>query len=302
MTVLQSFLLFALLTADPLAPGDYTRTLKVGDLERNYLVHVPPKYDHNQPTPVVLIYHGGGSNPEVMVRFSGMNQKSDEAGFIAVYPSGRGRLARVLTFNGGNCCGYAMQQNVDDVAFTRKLLDDLATVINVDQKRVFATGMSNGGIIAYRMASELSDRIAAIAPVGGPMGTETCNPKRPVPVIHFHGTDDENAPFKGGKGKGVSGTDFYSVEHSINAWVKANGCNEEPVVTTQQPTVNDGTSIIRKTYGGGKDGSEVVLIEIVGGGHTWPGGPSKVRFLGKTTMNISANDAMWEFFQKHPMQ
>jgi polyhydroxybutyrate depolymerase len=276
--------------------------LKVGDLERSYIVHVPPNYDHDMETPVVLVFHGGGGNPQSMIRFSGMNTKSDEAGFIAVYPSGTGRFERVLTFNGGNCCGYAMRNKVDDVEFTRKLLDDLATVVNVDQKRVFATGMSNGGIITYRLASELSDRIAAIAPVGGPMGTNTCNPRRPVPVIHFHGTDDENAPFKGGKGKGVSGTDFYSVEHSINAWVKANGCHEEPVVTKQQPEVNDGTEIIRKTYGGGKNDSEVVLIEIVGGGHTWPGGPSRVRFLGKITKNISANDAMWESFQKHPMK
>lgn len=302
MAVLQSLLLLTLAATNPLEPGDHTRSLKVGDLERSYLVHVPPKYDHDRPTPVVLIYHGGGSNPEIMIRFSGMNKKSDEAGFIAVYPSGTGRLENVLTFNGGNCCGYAMRQKVDDVEFTRKLLHDLATVINVDQKRVFATGISNGAIITYRLASVLSDRIAAIAPVAGPMGTETCDPKRPVPVIHFHGTDDENAPFKGGKGKGVSGTDFYSVEHSIQAWVKANGCNEEPVVTKQQPRVNDGTTIIRKTYSSENGGSEVVLIEIVGGGHTWPGGLSKVRFLGKTTMNISANDAMWEFFQKHPMK
>lgn len=303
MTAITSLLVMtAVVAADPLGPGDHTRTLKVGDLERSYIVHVPPKYDRNKPTPVVLVYHGGGSNAQAMVRFSGMNQKSDEAGFIAVYPNGTGRLAKLLTFNGGNCCGYAMRNKIDDVGFTRLLLDDLAKVANVDPKRVFATGMSNGGIITYRLASELSDRIAAAAPVGGPMGTKTCNPKRPVPIIHFHGTDDENAPFKGGKGKGISGTNFYSVEHSINAWVKANRCDKEPVVTKQQPRVNDGTAIIRKTYGGGTEGSEVVLIEIVGGGHTWPGGPSRVRFLGKTTMNISANDAMWEFFQKHPMK
>ena len=302
MTALYSALLLSLLAADALTPGDYTRTLTVGQMERSYVVHVPPSYKPDTPTPVVLVYHGGGGNAQSMIRFSGMNRKSDEAGFIAVYPNGTGRFDRVLTFNGGNCCGYAMRNDVDDVESTRRLLDDLATVVNVDPKRVFATGMSNGGIIAYRMASDLSNRIAAIAPVGGPMGTETCNPKRPVPVIHFHGTDDENAPFKGGKGKGISGTDFYSVEHSIQAWIKANGCHEEPVVTKQQPTVNDGTTIIRKTYGGGKNGSEVVLIEIEGGGHTWPGGPSKVRLLGKTTKNISANDAMWEFFQKHPMK
>ncbi|MDP7016030.1 MAG: PHB depolymerase family esterase, partial [Pirellulaceae bacterium] len=212
-----TLLLLSLLGADPLGPGDHTRTLTVGERARSYLVHIPPNYTRRQPTPVVLIYHGGGSNAQVMVRFSGMNRQADKSGFIAVYPSGTGRIEKVLTFNGGNCCGYAMRNKVDDVEFTRRLLDDLATVANVDQKRVFATGMSNGAIIAYRLASELSDRIAAIAPVGGPMGTETCRPKRPVPVIHFHGVDDENAPFKGGKGKGVSGTNFYSVEHSVQA-------------------------------------------------------------------------------------
>ena len=95
-----------------------------------------------------------------------------------------------------------MINKIDDVEFTRKVLDDLATTANIDSKRVFATGMSNGGIMSYRLASELSDQIAAIAPVGGPMGTDTCKPKRPVSVIHLHGTDDEPAPFKGSKGKG----------------------------------------------------------------------------------------------------
>jgi polyhydroxybutyrate depolymerase len=156
--------------------------------------------------------------------------------------------------------------------------------------------------MAYLVASELSDRIAAIAPVGGPMGTETCNPKRPVSVMHFHGSDDEFAPFNGGRGKGVSGTNFYSVEHSVQAWVKANGCDKEPVVTKLPDTANDGTTITRKTYGSGRDGAEVVLIAIEGGGHTWPGQETRVRFLGKITKNISANDAMWEFFQKHSMK
>src|SRR5205085_10688859 len=111
---------------------DYTRTLKVGGLDRNYLVHVPEKYDSKTPTPVVLSYHGGGSNAEQMVRFCGLNEKADEAGFIVVYPSGTGRLEKLLTFNGGNCCGYAMNNNVDDVGFVRALLDDLAMVANID--------------------------------------------------------------------------------------------------------------------------------------------------------------------------
>jgi polyhydroxybutyrate depolymerase len=293
-------LLFAL-AADPLSAGDHQRTLKVGELERSYLVHVPARYD-SKPTPVVLVFHGGGSNAEGTVRFCGMNEKADQAGFIVVYPNGTGRFEKVLTFNGGNCCGYAMNNKIDDVAFVRTLLDDLAKVANIDAKRIFATGMSNGGIISYLLASELSDRIAAIAPVGGPMGTETCNPKRPVSVMHFHGTDDEFAPFKGGKGKGVSGTDFYSVEHSIQCWIKADGCPAEPVVTKLPDKVDDGMTVIKKTYGPGKEGAEVVLVEIEGGGHTWPGQEPRVKFLGKSTKDISANDLMWEFFEKHPMK
>jgi polyhydroxybutyrate depolymerase len=134
------------------------------------------------------------------------------------------------------------------------------------------------------------------------MGTETCEPKRPVPVLHFHGSDDRNAPFAGGKGQGISGTDFYSVEHSIQAWVKANGCERTPIVAKSPDTAQDGTTITRKTYGAGQDGSEVVLVIIEGGGHTWPGQEPRLRLLGKSTKNISANKLMWEFFQKHPLK
>jgi len=154
------------------------RTIAVGDLQRRYRVHVPKSYDAANPTPVVVVFHGGGGNPESMVRLTGMNAKSDEAGSIVVYPFGTGMLAdTLLTFNRGGCCGYAMQRKIDDVGFTRALLDDLATVATVDSKRVFATGLSNGGIMSHYVASELSDRIAAIAPVGGPLMMDAPNPK-----------------------------------------------------------------------------------------------------------------------------
>jgi polyhydroxybutyrate depolymerase len=223
------------------------------------------------PFPVVLGFHGGGSNAEQFVRFSGLNEKANEAGFIAVYPNGTGRFRRMLTWNGGNCCGYAMREKVDDVAFVRALLDDLAKVAKIDQKRIYATGMSNGAIISYFLASKLSDRIAAIAPVAGPMGTETCHPKRPVPIMHFHGADDEFAAFQGGPGpKSIGQTDFYSVEHSVQAWVKANDCPTEPKVDAMPDKADDGMTVTRKTYGPGKNGSEVVLFVIEGGGHPWP--------------------------------
>src|SRR5262249_28453659 len=160
----------------------------------------------------------------------------------------------LLTFNGGNCCGYAKENKIDDVAFVRALLDDLEKTVNVDKKRVYATGMSNGAIMSYLLASELSDRIAAIAPVGGPIGTAECQPNRPEPVIHFHGTDDQFAPFKGGKGaKSVSQTDFYSVDHSIKAWIKADGCPEQGKTETLPDKARDGTTITRTTYGPGRE-------------------------------------------------
>jgi polyhydroxybutyrate depolymerase len=135
-----------------LEPGDHTRSIEVGNRTRSYIVHVPPSYTGSKPLPVVLVFHGGGSNAEQMIRFCGLNEKADEAGFTAVYPSGTGRLPRMLTLYGGNCCGYAMRENVDVVAFVRALLDDLSKVAKIDQKRVYATGMSNGAIIAYSLA------------------------------------------------------------------------------------------------------------------------------------------------------
>lgn len=286
----------------PLQPGDSVRSVKRRGRERTYLVHVPPQYDGVTPVPVVLAFHGGASCGEQMVQFCGLSDKADETGFVVIYPDGTGAQDKVFTWNAGNCCGYALQHEVDDVGFVRALLDDLASVVTIDERRVFATGMSNGGMLAYRLAAELSDRIAAIAPVGGPIGTEECDPQRPVPVLHFHGTDDEFAPYAGGKGrKSVSGTDFYSVEYTIRAWVQANGCPETPLVSSFPVTADDGTTVDRAVYGPGRGGSEVVLITIHGGGHTWPGREPRLWFLGKSTRNISANDLIWEFFQKHPL-
>lgn len=285
----------------PSGPGDYTRSITVDGLQRRYLVHIPATYDPARPIPVVIAFHGGGVDAGHMVAFSGLNEKSEEAGFVAVYPYGTGRLRKVLTFNAGDCCGYAAQRGVDDVEFTRRILDDLGDLVNVDARRVYATGMSNGAMMAYRLASELSDRIAAIAPVAGTMGTRPVMATRPVSVMHFHGTADESLPFRGGRGKGFSDTDFYPVEQTIRDWVEVDGCGQEPNIETIPDRAQDGTSIVRKTYGGCKGGTEVVLVIINGGGHTWPGREPRANFLGKSTANISANDMMWEFFVKHSM-
>lgn len=301
MLLPSTMLALGLLAANPLAPGDYTRTVTVGTLERNYLVHVPPPAAAGRPLPVVLVFHGAMSSAQQTVRYTGLNDKADQAGFLAVYPNGTGRLERMLTWNAGNCCGSAERDAIDEPAFVRALLDQLAGETPVDARRVFATGISNGAMLCYRLAAEMSDRIAAIAPVAGPMGTETCQPRRPVSVIHFHGTADPFVPFKGGRGeKSLPTIRFLSVEHSIRQWVAADGCPAKPTVTELPRKVDDGTSVTRQLYGPGRQGAEVVLIEIQGGGHTWPGRQLPVEFLGRSTKNISANDLMWDFFVRHP--
>ena len=285
---------------EALSSGTHTRTLIVGEQERTYLVHIPPSYDSEKPTPVVLALHGAAMNGSMMVWFSGLNKKSDDAGFIVVYPSGTG-TGPFLTWNAGGLKGKWAENKADDVTFIDKLLDDLTAVVNVDEKQVFACGMSNGGMMCYRLAAELSERIAAIAPVAGTIAIEETKPKRPVSVIHFHGTNDKLVPFAPAKVKSNKFMKLMGVEPSIQTWVKLNGCEETPKVDVLSKE-DDEMEVTRKTYQNGKEGSEVALIAIEGGGHTWPGKKSPIRLIGKSTLDISANDLMWEFFQKHPIK
>lgn len=289
----------AILPAAPaLGPGDHTRSLTVDGLQRSYLVHVPAQCDGKSPAPLVLVYHGAAMNGLMMSVFSGLNKKADEAGFIAVYPNGTGKLGLFLTWNVAWTGGSAKP---DDVLFTRRLLDDLTGALRVDPKRIYAAGMSNGGMMCYRLAAELSDRIAAVAPVAGAMADKAPRPKRPVSVIHFHGTDDALVPYQGLGDHVPNFIRFKSVEDSIQAWVKLDGCPARPKVDELPCPVDDGATVQRKTYGPGTKGVEVVLVVIRGGGHTWPGRPSFFSYLGRSTKNISANDLLWEFFERHPL-
>jgi polyhydroxybutyrate depolymerase len=186
------------------------------------------------------------------------------------------------------------------VAFIGKLLDDLATVVNVDEKRVYACGMSNGAMMCYRLAAEMSDRIAAIAPVAGTIAVRESQPARPVPVIHFHGTNDKLVPYETAAGKVRASFRGMSVEDSISTWAKLNDCDDSSKATDVLSKPEDDLKVTRTIYGPGMNGAEVVLIVVEGGGHTWPG--RKPRFRGKSALNLPANDLIWEFFEKHPMK
>ncbi len=290
-------LALAALTTVHLPAGDHERSLMSEGLPRAYWVHVPPGYDAQKPTPVVLILHSAMMNGPMMARFCGMNEKSDQAGFIAVYPNGTGTTPFLKYWDAGGVRG----QVSDDVGFLSRVLDDLETLVNVDRKQVFATGMSNGGMMCYRLAAELSERIAAIAPVAGTMAIDVCQPKRPVPVLHFHGTKDKLVLYNGPDENIPKNISFLSVDKTIEAWTKIDGCPDNPVVDVI-PGLDEQVPVRRTTYGPGTDGAQVILYAIEGGGHTWPGRDPQMFFLGKSTKVVSANDVIWEFFQKHPMK
>ena len=300
--MLQVVLLLGIVAAEPTATLDPVRKIEVDGRTRSYRLHVPPQYDPEKPTPVVLVFHGAATNAHFIAHFSGMDRKADEAGFVAVYPNGTGFANTLLTWNSGGLIHREADERPDDVRFVDRLLDDLATVVKIDPKRIYATGHSNGAMMCYRLAVELSDRIAAIAPVGGTMGVDLPDSQRPMPVIHFHGTLDKLVPWNGPNGGTPEFLSFKSVEDTVCIWAEANGCPEEPAIEDMPDKADDGTTVVRKKYGSGKEDTEVILYTIQGGGHTWPGEKSPVAFLGKSTFDISANDLIWEFFQEHPMK
>jgi len=272
--------------AAPVA-GSKPGTIEVGGRTRSYFVHVPLGYDGQTPMALVFVLHGGGQSPESAERMSGMSEKADKENFLAVYPSGTGRVSTMPTWNSGACCTYAMQNHVDDVAFFRALIDELKQDYTVDPKRIFATGISNGGMMSYRLACELSDEIAAIAPVEGAQDL-ACRPSSPVSVIVFHGTADHLVPFEGGSTPfqiGSKRSDTPVVD-TVAFWVKQDGCVEGP-------NHDETPELHTDKYAGCKGGTAVELYAIQGGHHMWPG----LRISGNS---VPATDLIWSFFSQHP--
>jgi polyhydroxybutyrate depolymerase len=278
-------------------PGtDFKRIRTFENRERWYSGHVPATWDGAAPLPLVVAIHGATSNPRLMERFSGLSDFADRAGFAVIYPAGTGNLPNVLTWNGGSCCGYAVQHQVDDLGWLDLVLDDVAAFLPIASGQVFFAGMSNGAHMTYRYAAHRPQRLAAIACVAGPMVTDVRSLARPVPLVHIHGTDDQFAPFAGGRGPlSLYKDPLPSVPESIAAWVRLCGLPDTPRVETFPDTKGDNTTIVKQTYGA----DEVVLYIVEGGGHTWPGQPPLPLSLGKSSANMNANETIWKFFQTH---
>jgi polyhydroxybutyrate depolymerase len=280
----------------PSQSTDSVRTLTFGGLQRSYILHISVPFDNSQPLPLVFDFHGGEGNAQSQMRMSGFNALADEKAFIVVYPNGSGLLGdKLLTWNGGTCCGYSVNHNIDDVGFIRALLAVIESSYKVDPRRVYATGLSNGGIFSYRLACDASDLFAAIGPVSGTLNTSPCEPKTPVSIIHFHGTADQHVPYNGGIGdKSLADVPFTSVKDSIDFWVKYDEC----AATPQTEKFFD---IQHDIYSNCANATAVELYTIVGGKHAWPGSNGPAWPGGDPpTQNISATELMWTFFSSHP--
>ncbi|HEV8632223.1 MAG TPA: alpha/beta fold hydrolase [Thermoanaerobaculia bacterium] len=282
-----------------LAPGDHRLELRHDGVARSYIVHVPPAARGRRPLPLLLSFHGGGGNAAHQQRYTAMDPLADREGFVVVYPDGSGR-GPLLTWNAGTCCAYAAQQQVDDVGFALAVVADVGRRLAVDTHRVYATGMSNGGMMAHRLAAEAPDRIAAIAPVAGGLVYQRFAPSQPVAVLHIHSLDDPRALYHGGLGPSLGGYRVLhpDVDEMMAKWAAADGCAATPRVVDER-RAEDGDTATLLRWDGCAGGAEVELWRLTGAGHVWPGSPvSRPRLLGQETSVIDANEVIWEFVSR----
>ena len=291
----------------PIAPGEEKVLTSFDGAERFYYRHVPTGYDGTRPLPLVLDLHGYSEGAEIHLVQSKLGPFGDEHGFITLTPHGLGTIPRWDTDLDGS-----------DVQFIGALLDEAEATLCVDERRVYATGLSNGAFMSSALACAHADRFAAVAPVAGIRDIDGCDPARPVPVVAFHGTADEYVSFDGGLGPRVASLPNPdgsprspetgptttpaqlrpSIPDNVAAWAKRNHCKAKPI----ERAIADDVTLVRYRCPGQAD---VQLYRVEGGGHTWPGSEfSKAieHITGPVTFSIDANDVMWRFFERHPLR
>lgn len=313
-------LLTILMIAARPAQADEGVALEWAGERRPFIVHFPAGRK-GKDLPVVLVLHGGGGNAENMRAMTGMNDVADKHGFIAVYPEGFGSpvIGRMRTWNAGDCCGPAMKKKSDDVGYIGAVIDRLIADYKIDASRVYATGHSNGAMMSYRLACDMPERIAAIAPNAGQRRVTECAAKRVVPVLHIHGTKDPCARFDGGDNCGGCYSKFLgfgvgdsgpcpAVRATVQEVAKQNGCEVTTEVTMQKGVATC------EAYKCGKDAA-VTLCSLAGVGHRWAGAADKgptmcskdpekklcKRFeetVGPGTRDVDAGELAWAFFSR----
>lgn len=282
------------------APGQATVEFEFEGRRRTYELYVPRSYDGTTPTPLVVNWHGLGSTGAQQLLFSEYGPTAESGGFLVVAPTGvpapgDGRNSWELTDDA--------DPTRDDLAFADVLLDHVATRVCVDDKRIYTTGMSNGGYFSSRLVCELAERVAAASSVAGLTHSDDCRPSRPVPYLAFHGVDDEIVPYAGGGFSALAPGVYLelmdrAIPDEFAEFAADFGCEPEP---ESEPLSE---AVTRVTYEACDDGVEAIFYSIADAGHTWPGSIASSLIsqgvgLGATNLDVSATELSWEFFSRH---
>ena len=257
--------------------GSSSASLDVAGRERAYRLYLPPELSLAEPVALVVMLHGGFGSAAQAEQGYGWNDHADRHGFVVAYPDGLGRAWAA----GGGCCGDPGRDGVDDVGFIAAVVANIGARLPVDPDRIFATGMSNGGMMSYRLGCD-STLFAAIAPVTATMMGD-CPAPRPLSLLHVHGLADERVRFDGEPGSGLARIDGPDVASVVDSWRSVGGCAAAITSTAGRVTTAEATC---------PEGRAVVLVIVAGAGHEWPGGTASDGF--------DATDAIWRFFTSHP--
>ncbi|MHC1774387.1 MAG: T9SS type A sorting domain-containing protein [Lentimicrobium sp.] len=279
-------LLFLLLTGG--VRSQINGSFNFDGINRTWIVYLPVGYIQGESIPLLLALHGLTQNGQGIMQFSDFNTIADTGNFVVVYPDGVANSWNV-GFSGGS--------TADDVGFLSALIDTLYHRYAIDLNRVYSTGFSNGGFMSYRLACELGNRIAAIAPVAGTMTTgaySSCSPQREMPVLHIHGTSDFVVSYNGGFGN-------KSVDQVLELWNNYNDCPAAPVIENLPDLVSEGSTVQRYTWAPCTDSAEVMLLKVINGGHTWPGSVGTTG-IGITNRDIIASSEIWNFVKRFSLE
>ncbi len=263
-------------------------TIEVDGIERYFRLHLPPNYSPEANLPLVMNFHGYGSNAIQQELYSGLFLLANTENFVVCHPEGTFNSNGIQFFN----AGFTPNETVDDVNFASTLIDHLLETYQLDETRVYSCGMSNGGYISYKLACEIGEKLAAICSVTGSMvipEQEACNPL-PIPVMQMHGTEDPTVLYNGNQFT-------LGIEELVDYWVNVNQCDITPEITAiEDVDPSDGCTAELYKYSNGIYGNEVHFYKILGGEHTWVNGSITI---GVTNRDFDANLAMWEFFKQY---
>ena len=303
LTLIVSGCARSLPNTDLPAQGSYVDTVNIvfRGFKRDYRIHFPDMQKAQQPLPLVIVIHGAFSSARTFEKISGFSLLADQEGFVAVYPNGIGLLGFLRHWNAGYCCGYAADNKIDDVAYLSAIIDKLLARYPIDASRIFLVGFSNGGMLAYRYASEFKRRIAGIAVVSSTIGVihnhvnqKLPAPRSSLPVLIAHGLADDSIPFNGGsRPDSDSDLSFYSVNDSVAFWLSFNKCFNEPAISFDRQQ-----AIELKSWKNCTNAKPVLLYSIQDWDHRWPGLYHTQKLpLDHPLVNFHLTRHIWDFFQ-----